>query len=287
MQICHDEVFGVLTVSQAGYRFRRTKNHTQTYWPVEMFIRHRERFNRPIVLVIESPHIKEFQVRHVTNALNGLPVYARPANGATGENICTHFAALLATLPQVLAQGHYPVVVVNAIQLQCSQGEDTCLYRTRRFIEHWPARVDDLTQRLRILDPVIAINACTKGDFYIRDEAGQLTRTKAFDAGFNPQFNRLLEQEFGYQQELTQTRGQAGGECAVVTPPEDDDTDSLRFMNTIDLSGLVMYQLHQAYKQTDTLLCKTTHPAAWLYRVPMFTRFRQELFTYTKSAPRP
>lgn len=112
-----------------------------------------------LVLVLESPHIHEF---------TGEP---GPAKGTTGEYI----AAFLRQVPGIQATDHRPVILVNAIQYQCSLGQPTARYRDRVFTAAW--RDGGRTNFMRRLDFVYrsgdtVVCCCTKGN--AKDRANQL-----------------------------------------------------------------------------------------------------------------
>ncbi len=123
-----------------------------------------ERPDTPIViLILESPHFEEY-------AGNSSP---RPAagksKGKTGYNIRNYFSTVISlhSLPQVIVNVDYPLILFNAIQYQCSLGVTTSKYRNRMFLECWNSfGRNDLKKRLtEIYEPGdIIINACTKGD---------------------------------------------------------------------------------------------------------------------------
>ncbi len=106
-----------------------------------------------VVMVLESPHVDEFI---------GDP---GPAKGFTGEMIRQH---LREALPSVHLKA-YGLVIVNAIQHQCSLGASTELFRDRVFrAAWWPEGRQDFAQRIvRAYRPDdIVLNCCTKGNHY-------------------------------------------------------------------------------------------------------------------------
>jgi hypothetical protein len=106
-----------------------------------------------IILVLESPHIDEYI---------GTP---GPAKGFTGEMIRLH---LQKALP-IEEIGGYGLIVMNAIQYQCSLGVSTDFFRDRVFRASWNfggreslgTRVERLYRHGDIL-----VNCCTKGKDY-------------------------------------------------------------------------------------------------------------------------
>ncbi|STQ91394.1 hypothetical protein [Iodobacter fluviatilis] len=108
--------------------------------------------NQPcVILILESPHIMEF---------NGQP---GPAKGPTGKRIREHLQNLLpnnAPIPKGL-------ILLNAIQNQCSLGVTTKTYRDKVFLSAWDSYArEDFIQRLKNVLQVgdLVVNACTKGN---------------------------------------------------------------------------------------------------------------------------
>ncbi|HIF9075417.1 TPA: hypothetical protein ACX6S8_002174 [Photobacterium damselae] len=248
LKTCHDEVIGILVVKDGNGFIRRTKDHQQRFVSIPYYLSNQTAFKRPILFVTESPHVEEFKVGQVYDCLTQELVHARPVNGVTGNNIRQYLIGLLLGIKLTLEDGYYPIIVINALQEQCSLGQDTALYRTRNFIKYWPSRIEYLQKRLQELDPIIAINACTAGDFYLMRE-GKMTQTKAFSSGrrqdFEQAFSLLLFEEFGYSDAVNSS------------------DDKLVFMGSFDLAGLVMKELYDAYNPRHILLKKSTHPSAW------------------------
>ena len=103
-----------------------------------------------VIVVLESPHIEEFE---------GEP---GPAGGPTGR-------LLSAYLKDVLGAGttdDSPVILVNAVQLQCSLGMKPVHHRTRVFTAIWnKCGRDDFIRRMSMIARPndIILCACTKG----------------------------------------------------------------------------------------------------------------------------
>lgn len=107
--------------------------------------------DKRVILVLESPHQKEF-----------VPPFG-PAKGSTGSLIRRHLREILAAR----ASACFGLFLVNAIQNQCSLGRRPKVYRDAVFLRAWDLYGrEDLVRRLRaIVDghQVLVINACTKG----------------------------------------------------------------------------------------------------------------------------
>lgn len=108
--------------------------------------------NHPcVVLIMESPHIDEF-----------IGDWG-PAKGKTGVQIRKHIAAIVADLEGPLSD----LILVNAIQYQCSLGMPTHRYRNRVFRGFWEnGGAENFANRLkRLYRPGdMLINGCTGGD---------------------------------------------------------------------------------------------------------------------------
>lgn len=117
---------------------------------------------RRVVLVMESPHKAEFE--------NGTPV--GPANGPTGVNIGALLNEVLKCVPSMSDDSQ--VVLMNAVQYQCSLGEATKAHRDLVFREAWRRGGEaDFKERLceTYRQGDLVINACTRGNRkeYLRD----------------------------------------------------------------------------------------------------------------------
>lgn len=128
---------------------------TSSDFPVRVPASQRPSNQHCVLLILESPHRQEF-----------LPPDAdpKPANGQTGKNIRTYFSSV----EGLQGLGNYGLILVNAVQYQCSKGEEP-LPRTKTdsiFRELWlTGGKQDLTLRLRKLvrDGDMLVNACVSG----------------------------------------------------------------------------------------------------------------------------
>ena len=108
-------------------------------------------FEPCILLILESPHKEEFV---------GEP---GPAKGFTGEMIKQHLATVLG-LPNI---ENYGLILVNAIQHQCSLGSNTTVYRDRIFRAVWSnGGAENFQNRIVSIFQVgdLIVNCCTKGN---------------------------------------------------------------------------------------------------------------------------
>ena len=258
LKTCNDEIIGIVTVQNHNLNFRKTLEYDNKFVGLDAYQKYKEKCQQPIILVIESPHVEEFKVHGVVDFISGLPTLSRPVNGVSGDNIRIHLLALLKTVSNILGDGLYPVIVMNAIQEQCSKGVDTCKFRTKTFIKLWPAKEAYLRDRLRMMNPKIIINACTAGDFYLNDGK------KAYGSGnrntFENHFIELLTSEFAYV--------------------PDSNSNDLKFLDSCNLSGLVMNVIHEMFINSETIIRKSTHPAAWSYRSPQLRTYNNNVTTF-------
>jgi len=119
-----------------------------------------------LIMILESPHIDEF------NGALG------PAKGFTGEMIRQHLRQSI-SLPNLEDFG---LILVNAVQYQCSLGVSTERYRDSIFRAAWDAggRLnfgERIKQLVRTGD--VVVNCCTKGnDFAINTPLRSLVETE-------------------------------------------------------------------------------------------------------------
>jgi len=152
---CPDQIVGDITV---------TKSKT-------MYEPHSERENigektvfasPKVIMILESPHTKEFIGK------------IGPAKGKTKEHMeiknIFNEACPLHDKDKLYGMGpylgKYPLILMNAIQYQCSLGLPPQNYRDCMFLSCWNKfGKDDLTERLRRYHRTgdIIINACTLG----------------------------------------------------------------------------------------------------------------------------
>jgi hypothetical protein len=119
-----------------------------------------------IVVLLESPHIEEFNV-------SGQPYKSAPAWGKTGDRFNNQFIKVLNNNIKIILSKYslqkqtFDVYIVNAIQYQCSLGISPINQGVRNgvFAYLWNLSVnsfcDDLIERLNFINPDLLINACT------------------------------------------------------------------------------------------------------------------------------
>lgn len=107
-----------------------------------------------IVIILESPHIEEYKD----------PKFRAPALGLTGCYLQNYFYEIIKLHLQ--KKHSYNVILMNAIQLQCSLGEEPKKFRDKLWCELWfeDGGKDNFIKRLGQYLPNIIINACTLGE---------------------------------------------------------------------------------------------------------------------------
>jgi len=144
-RVCNDQYVG---------RLNELSDYPDDF-PVRGAVESRPDGLRCLLMVLESPHVDEYQG---TNS-------PCPANGATGRNIRNHILKV-----KGLAEfGEYGLIILNAVQYQCSMGENPPgRNRDNVFVEAWRngGGKDDFARRLEYAykeeDQVVV--CCTKGD---------------------------------------------------------------------------------------------------------------------------
>ena len=137
-RLCPDQVIG--TLDQLKFDGKISTRATSV-----------DRPSRSLVLmVLESPHISEF-----TGDVG-------PAKGNTGKALAKHALSV----PGLQGWGNAPILLINAIQYQCSLGKKTALYRDKVFLATWNEfGKSDFVARLRkaYRPSDLVVCACTKG----------------------------------------------------------------------------------------------------------------------------
>lgn len=135
---CNDKLVGVVVNSEFfGAKFRYSNYKYSRI--------------KKIILIVESPHTSEYEV---------VPL---PAHGITGSNIRKYMGSTVSILPK---NGKYELLIVNAVQYQCSMGVNTKAFRDKNFRNAWSSFAClNFEKRLRkyFKDGDIIINCCTKG----------------------------------------------------------------------------------------------------------------------------
>ena len=124
-----------------------------------------------IVVILESPHIKEF-----FEEPNG------PANGSSGTNLQKYFWNVLKQIfkeHENLRILQYRIILMNSIQYQCSLGVDPKRFRDHVWLKLWYESdlKNDFSERLQNYNPKIILNLCTLGDHSLEQGLPQGCKT--------------------------------------------------------------------------------------------------------------
>lgn len=106
-----------------------------------------------VLLVLESPHRDEFPEP---------PAEPGPAKGSTGRNIIRY----LQEVPGLQDKGDFGLLLVNAVQFQCSLGKPTNQFRDAVFFDFWDSGGKaSFESRIRGLyrNGDVVANCCTRG----------------------------------------------------------------------------------------------------------------------------
>ena len=108
---------------------------------------------KTIVVVLESPHKKEYAADYVS-----------PALGKTGKNLQDKFSDIIREF--IKDNEQYRIILMNSIQYQCSLGVSTTLYRDNIWLKLWyKEQLDNnFKDRIKEYSPDIVFNFCTQGN---------------------------------------------------------------------------------------------------------------------------
>jgi hypothetical protein len=176
-RVCHDQYVGIISAacSMVGGDKRGDKNFDRKFvddWDGNIK-------SRPncVILILESPHKAE---------LNLDP--PQPAKGTTGRNIGDY----LCEIDALKQYADYGLVLMNAIQYQCSLGLDPKCVRDKIFVECWKkGGAKDFERRLRetYKPGDVLLNCCTKGT----DKRGKLVTNVIRNISKELKINRVIE----------------------------------------------------------------------------------------------
>lgn len=160
---CLDQYVG--DVDGTGYLEFGYKDDAPETGPDDPFVlrlpvEHRPTNLPPVILVLESPHIHEFP--------DDKSKAPQPASRDTGWGIRRRFGEAL-RLKSSAVTFRRPLILMNAIQFQCSAGVNTAAHRNAIFQRMW--KTDGVTEnfRTRLRDymgehsDAFVVNACTAG----------------------------------------------------------------------------------------------------------------------------
>jgi len=150
---CPDQTVGIVKVEKEATlppALHPDKRDFCTRESVECY----KQYNK-IIMILESPHVDEFICEQPS-----------PAKGTTGRNILTYFGEACKLHEEGIKFGQYPLILMNAIQYQCSLGYPTEKYRDKTFKTCWKEfGKTDFRIRFKAIyrEGDIVINACTLG----------------------------------------------------------------------------------------------------------------------------
>lgn len=166
---CPDKAVATVEFTEEGFRFVDNGKLTMTL-DHSLFTKHD--FDKSegwdlgedglLIMVLESPHKDEFK--------EGKAI--APAQGATGRNIGKCMERQHRHLPNLasVASGRYRLVLMNAVQYQCSLGASpTSLFRDHVFRQVWERFgkqdfVGRLTKYLAGVENHLVMVCCSKGE---------------------------------------------------------------------------------------------------------------------------
>lgn len=167
---CEDQFLGLIQIERGNAHFCRWITVSEKHDDIDQrkkIHEELENLNYPVlVIVLESPHTNEFKYAFPTLALGEtgenlvklLPKYINRIDCTIEDSISSKGSGYLD-----MQSGIYRVLLVNAIQYQCSLGVSTKLYRTDVFNELWNKDEfkKDFTTRMLKHDVKIVVNAST------------------------------------------------------------------------------------------------------------------------------
>lgn len=156
-RLCQDQFVGEIVVN-SGCTINPESNVERSDFLTRVPIPEYVRPSSPcILLVLESPHISEYKGSYPQPA-------AGNGYGDTGRSIRNIFCEVI-ILNNVLPCGKYPLIIINAVQFQCSLG-DIKKHRDVIFRKCWEAFAkEDFRNRFSNIykSGDVIINACTAG----------------------------------------------------------------------------------------------------------------------------
>lgn len=190
---CEDQFVGLLKVERRNARFckwlkcslEKEKRQNRQKLHDELFAYN----DIPIILIVlESPHKDEFETLKYNiekpmpamaitgdNLFKLLPKYMNRIN-ATSEHVGVSRGMGYVDMPS----GIYRVLLVNAIQYQCSLGDEPKKYRNKIFNSMWNNEIvrQDFINRISINNVKVIINSSTGGKNGNKLKAGEETIRK-------------------------------------------------------------------------------------------------------------
>lgn len=151
---CDDQFVGTVQVIDNSTRFH---DDGKTDFAMRISLKAWDRPNVPvIILILESPHTAEYEY------LTPMPA-AGDGYGETGRGLRTLFHEAC-PVHLFLSNGDYPIVLMNAVQYQCSLGFKPKVFRNEVFLQCWDSFGEqDFESRLlsAYRNNDVVINCCT------------------------------------------------------------------------------------------------------------------------------
>lgn len=184
-----------------------------------------------IVMILESPHINEYKYANEN--------FIAPAIGKTGELLKKWFYKCIKK--HLSPNKKYNVILMNAIQYQCSLGEDTIIYRDKLWCNLWfnYNKKDDFIKRLKHYNPDIIINACTIGMHIVPETNKKQKPNLKYIRGIIkelPRYNAIIEK-----------------------------FKKVKIKNKYSLKGYVAFEITNINFEKDVKLLYSSHPSSWSY----------------------
>jgi len=159
----------------------------QKYYDIDCSKQEKDYFknNKNIVLLLESPHNKEYNYYDKNNQAVNLPSQSKvadakkvrnikgvaPAQGRTGEKIHRWLSTILSETNEFENEENYKIIIANPVQYQasvhCLHGQSTRKkkYKELRndlWVKLWLHNKKDFINRINNYSPYLVINSCTK-----------------------------------------------------------------------------------------------------------------------------
>jgi len=172
-----DELVGTLNYDSViqQWKFDFRNNYKNTFVPAN-------NGKNAISIILESPHKAEFEGVNLESLSLGV-IHSRPLNNPSTRgslhrmlNSISFSTAFNSRLDQSCS---YDVILINAVQFQCSLGEPTKLYRDQVFVFNWIDYQNNFIERLKEIDPKLIINCCTSGN-WINEKYLDVDRLKSY-----------------------------------------------------------------------------------------------------------
>ena len=158
---CMDQICGWVDIDGSYNSIRKWKTKFDIdYITNGRAVSHGRTIKSPIVIILESPHVDEFDSNGKAKG---------PAQGKTGDFFDIYFEQLLkqSIISNIIGTSTHAVVFVNSVQYQCSLGKRPLKGINRNNCNrNWKLCFQsgcdiDLVDRLNALNPIAVINLCT------------------------------------------------------------------------------------------------------------------------------